>query len=182
LLNIRHVSPFRRGNKNDRNDCDAILDAARAIDIKPILVKTEQQQHIQHLHCMRELWKQNRTQRIKLLRGVFREQGFDCPLGRSPFLNIAKEILDEPIMQPIFVLARQLLEEIANCTKSIDACEDTIAALLVDDNIITRIDEVSGSRTHQQIGSHLLVGMETPTTLRWQLYTNSQRLKSKAGG
>jgi transposase len=93
---------------------------------------------------MRELWKQNRTQRINLLRGIFREQGFDCPLGRAPFLNIAKNIVDEPIMQPIAILVRQILEEIADCTKSIDACEDTIANLLVNDSIITRLDEVSG--------------------------------------
>ncbi len=144
LLNARHVSPFRRGNKNDRNDCDAILDAARAIDIKPIPVKTELQQHIQHLHCMRELWKQNRTQRINLLRGIFREQGFDCPQGRAPFLKIAPAIADEPVMLPIAILVNQLLAEIKNCTESLDACEDTIATLLSNDNIISRIDEVSG--------------------------------------
>ena len=33
LLHARHVSPFRRGNKTDRNDCDAILNASRSIDI-----------------------------------------------------------------------------------------------------------------------------------------------------
>ena len=144
LLHARHVSPFRRGNKNDRNDCDAILDAARSIDIKPIPVKTEQQQHIQHLHCLRELWKQNRLQRINLLRGIFREQGFDCPLGRAPFLKIAQEIIDQPVLQPIAVLAKQLLQEIKNCTVSLNDCEDTLAALLADDKIISRIDEVSG--------------------------------------
>ena len=57
LLHARHVPPFRRGNKTDRNDCDAILNASRSIDIKPIPVKTELQQHIEHLHCIRELWK-----------------------------------------------------------------------------------------------------------------------------
>lgn len=144
LLHARYVSPFRRGSKTDRNDCDAILNASRSIDIKPIPVKTELQQHIQHLHCMRELWKQNRLQRINLLRGIFREQGFDCPLGRAAFLKIAPIIADEPVMQPIVILVNQLLAEIKNCTESLDACENTIANLLVNDNVIGRIDEVSG--------------------------------------
>ena len=144
LLHARHVSPFRRGSKTDRNDCDAILNAARSIDIKPIPVKTELQQHIQHLHCMRELWKQNRLQRINLLRGIFREQGFDCPLGRAAFLKIAPLIADEPVMQPIAILINQLLAEIHNCTTLLDDCENTIAALLANNNVISRIDEVSG--------------------------------------
>ena len=31
LLHARYVKPYRRRNKTDRNDCDAILDAAHAV-------------------------------------------------------------------------------------------------------------------------------------------------------
>ena len=33
LLHPRYVRPYRRRNKTDRNDCDAILEAARCADI-----------------------------------------------------------------------------------------------------------------------------------------------------
>jgi transposase len=144
LLHPAQVTPFRHRNKNDRNDCDAILDAERAIKGKPVPVKTEMQQHIQHLHCLREMWKHNRTQRINTLRGIFREQGFDCPLGRVPFLKEAACIVDEPVMQPIAFLVKQILDEIKNCTISIDTCEETLARLLRDDAIIQRLDEAIG--------------------------------------
>lgn len=144
LLHPAQVSPFCRRNKNDRNDCDAILDAERAIQSKPVPIKTEMQQHIQHLHCLREMWKHNRTQRINTLRGIFREQGFDCPLGRVPFLKTAAIIVDEPVMQPIAFLAKHILDEIKSCTTSIDACEETLKTLLQDDTVIQRLDEAIG--------------------------------------
>ncbi len=37
-----------------------------------------------------------------------------------------------------------MLAEIHNCTTSLDDCDNTIAALLTNNNVITRIDEVSG--------------------------------------
>jgi len=36
LLHPRYVRPYRRRNKTDRNDCDAILEAARCQDIRPV--------------------------------------------------------------------------------------------------------------------------------------------------
>jgi hypothetical protein len=93
---------------------------------------------------MRELWKNNRLQRINLLREIFREQGFDCPLGRAAFLKIAPIIAHEPVMQPIVILVNQLLAEIKNCTESLNACEDTIANLLRNHGVISCIAEVSG--------------------------------------
>ena len=79
LLHARYVKPYRQRNKTDRNDCDAILEAARASKMHPVPVKTDQQQMIQHLHRLREQWKGNRTQHINLLRSIFRELGIETP-------------------------------------------------------------------------------------------------------
>jgi transposase len=49
------VRPYRRRNKTDRNDCDAILEAARCSGIHPVPVKTHEQQQVQQLHGLREL-------------------------------------------------------------------------------------------------------------------------------
>ncbi|HCL3409007.1 TPA: transposase, partial [Pseudomonas aeruginosa] len=38
LLHPRYVRPYRRRNKTDRNDCDAILEAARCAGIHPVPV------------------------------------------------------------------------------------------------------------------------------------------------
>ena len=47
-------------------------------------------------------------------------------------------------MQPIAILINQLLAEIHQCTTLLDDCEKTIATLLSDNTVISRIDEVSG--------------------------------------
>ena len=47
-------------------------------------------------------------------------------------------------MQPTLILINQLLAEIKNCTDSLDASKDTIANLLGNDGVISRIHEVSG--------------------------------------
>ncbi|SEQ94760.1 Transposase [Pseudomonas cuatrocienegasensis] len=59
LLHPRYVRPYRRRNKTDRNDCDAMLEAARCTDIHPVPVKTNVQQQLQQLHGLRETWKKS---------------------------------------------------------------------------------------------------------------------------
>ena len=51
------------------------MQAARDSDIKPVRVKSVEQQALQGLHRTRSLWKANRTQRINTLRGLCREFG-----------------------------------------------------------------------------------------------------------
>lgn len=58
LLHPHYVRPYRRRNKTDRNDCDAILEAARCQGIRPVPVKSVQQQQVQQLHKLREGWKE----------------------------------------------------------------------------------------------------------------------------
>jgi transposase len=88
LLHARHVRPYRRGNKTDRNDCDAILEAGRCQGMRPVPVKSLEQQ-LQQLHKMREAWKKSRVQRINLLRGILREAGFAVADGPRAFLRQA---------------------------------------------------------------------------------------------
>ncbi len=94
LLHARYVRPYRRRNKTDRNDCDAILEAARCADIHPVPVKSHEQQQLQQLHGLREAWKKSRTQRINLLRGIFREMGIEAPAATAAFLRAAHELVE----------------------------------------------------------------------------------------
>lgn len=46
LLPVRYGKPYLRGNKTDRTDVDALLDAVRTGYIPPVTVKTVAQQEI----------------------------------------------------------------------------------------------------------------------------------------
>jgi hypothetical protein len=55
--------------------------ALRNEDVRPVPVKSVDQQVLASLHRMRSAWMATRTARLNLLRGLLRELGFAIPLG-----------------------------------------------------------------------------------------------------
>jgi transposase len=87
LLPPHYVRPYRRRNKTDRADCEAILEADRCAGIHPVVVKSEDQQALISLHRVRSQWLQSRTARINAMRGLLREFGVIAPTGSKLFMN-----------------------------------------------------------------------------------------------
>ena len=56
LLPAQYVRAYVRRNKTDATDAAALLEAARAADIRPVRVKSVEQQALQGLHRIRSLW------------------------------------------------------------------------------------------------------------------------------
>jgi transposase len=144
LLHPHYVKPHRRRNKTDRNDSDAIFNASRAVGIKPVPVKTGLQQQIQQLHCMREMWKCNRNQRINLLRGILREHGYDNAAKTQDFLRQCSDAIDSVELKALAPQMHIVLAEIQHLSEWMATSEQQLNQLLAQDAIIERIDEVSG--------------------------------------
>jgi transposase len=81
LLPPHHVSRYRTGNKTDRADARALLEAHRNEEIQPVPVKSVEQQALAALHRLRSRYVATRTSRINTLRGVLREFGLIIPTG-----------------------------------------------------------------------------------------------------
>jgi transposase len=81
LLPPHHVRPYVSRNKTDRTDTKGILEASRNQDIRPVPVKTVEQQVLTSLHRLRSGWMTERTARLNALRGLLRELGVFIPLG-----------------------------------------------------------------------------------------------------
>ena len=81
LLPPHHVRPYIRRNKTDRTDAKGILEASRNEDIRPVPVKTVDQQVLTSLHRLRSGWMTERTARLNTLRGLLRELGVFIPVG-----------------------------------------------------------------------------------------------------
>src|SRR5688572_14057299 len=75
LLPVQYVRPYVRRNKTDRADTDALLEAARCGEIRPVPVKTVEQQTLQAIHRVRTQWQTARVARINAMRGLLAEQG-----------------------------------------------------------------------------------------------------------
>src|SRR5262245_47153441 len=64
LLPPQYVRAYVRRNKTDAADAKALLEAARDCDLRPVKIKSVEQQALQALHRTRSLWMATRTARI----------------------------------------------------------------------------------------------------------------------
>ena len=95
LIHPFAVKPYRRRNKTDAADAKALLEA-RNDQIRPIPVKSLDQQAINSLHRLRSRWIAARTARINTVRGLLREFGLSIPQGARRVAPRCLEWLADP--------------------------------------------------------------------------------------
>ncbi len=145
LLPAHYVRPYRRRNKTDRADVLAILEANRCAEIKPVAIKSVDQQQIQHCHRLREQWKATRTARINALRALLREQGVVFPQGATAFLKAAPMLIDdEPTVRPLQPLLHALLAEISLIEDHMREAEALLRRATADNLAVTRLQQING--------------------------------------
>ena len=132
LLPAQYVRAYVKRNKTDAADAVALLEAARASDIKPVAVKSIEQQALQGLHRMRSAWMATRTGRINTLRGFCREFGMEVPVGAVRGLaQIARLIADDHSAIPAILRTpmRLALDEIRLMEARIEQVERELAEI-----------------------------------------------------
>jgi len=132
LLPAQYVRAYVKRNKTDAADAVALLEAVRASDIKPVAVKSVEQQGLQALHRTRSAWMSTRTRRINTLRGFCREFGLVVPEGAvRGIAQIARYLADEHSGLPAILRGsmRLLLEEIRLMEARIGQLEQELSAL-----------------------------------------------------
>jgi transposase len=107
LLPAQHVKPFVRGNKNDYNDALAIAEASRIPEMRPVAIKTVEQQSIQALHRLRRSAVGDRTALSSQVRGLLAEFGIVMNQGITTVRKNLPLILEdaENGLQGIFLEA-----------------------------------------------------------------------------
>ena len=132
LLPAQYVRAYVRRNKTDAADAVALLEAARASDIRPVTVKSVEQQALQGLHRMRSAWMGARTSRINMLRGFCREFGLEVRVGAVRGLEqMGRLIADEHSGLPTMlrIPMRLALEEIRLLETRIEGIERELALI-----------------------------------------------------
>ena len=115
LLPAQYIRAYVKRNKTDAADAAALLEAARASDIRPVRIKSIEQQALQGLHRIRSLWMGTRTSRINALRGFCREFGIAIPVGARTGIEAISRVLADPATAvPALIrgTAKLLVEEI----------------------------------------------------------------------
>ena len=157
LLPAQYARAYVRRNKTDAADAAALIEAARCPDIRPVPIKSVDQQALQQLHRLRSQWMSARTARINFLRGCLREFGVGIPVGAKRAIQAVRDSLCSGGSVVPVLLHESLLELLAE----IDALEQRCQQI---DRELVRLNE------HDPIIERLLtipgVGPLTATALR----------------
>ena len=145
IIPAQYVRPYRRRNKTDRADAEALIEANRCKGIMPVPVRSVEQQQIQQLHRLREQWKKTRTARINFLRGSLRELGVFIPVGAKRVVAgvldaIERDALPPPLAESFAVV----LDEIRGAERAIDDLETQLAALTAGSDAVRTLRSVQG--------------------------------------
>lgn len=139
ILPAQHVGAYRRRNKTDAADAEALLEANRNAQIKPVPVKNETQQLVLAVHGLREGWKAARTARINALRGHLLGFGQAIPLGAEKAISQASAYI-EKVPDALHGLLHQLLDEIRQLSHRMVDAERQIIALNNQGEPATKLD------------------------------------------
>lgn len=130
LLPPADIARYRDGNKTDRADAKALLEAARNDAIDRVPVKSIEQQALSALHRLRQGYLQTRTARIKAVRGLLREFGVTIPTGAAYVLPRAGAALtDERLPLYLRQALQAALDEIATLDQRARAVQQQLEAL-----------------------------------------------------
>ena len=129
LIPGQFVKPFRKSNKNDYLDAEAIAEAVTRHNMRFVPIKTEGQLDLQGLHRVRERLVHNRTEIINQIRGFLLERGIS--FNRGP-INFRKEMpsLLEDAEQSLTPSLRSLLDHLWQEWQYLDSQIDQIASAI----------------------------------------------------
>ena len=145
IIPAQYVKPYRRRNKSDRIDTEALLEAHRCEGIRPVPVRSVEQQQLQQLHRIREQWKKSRTARINALRGFLRELGHPIAEGAANAKRHVRIILDDEVLpEPLRAAFSTLLDEVLELEQRIKGIERELHQLTKNRDDVRVLRQVHG--------------------------------------
>ena len=147
LMGAQFVAPYRKGNKNDGNDAEAICEAVSRPSMRFVPAKSIEQQDLQMLQRIRENVIQSRTALINQIRGLLAERGIVIAKGIAKARNELPLII-ESAENELSDLARELLSALREELQHLDAHLASIDRRIVHqfsgNEACTRIAAISG--------------------------------------
>jgi len=147
LMSPQFVIPYRKGNKNDPNDAEAICEAVSRPSMRFVPIKNEEQQDLQALHRVREQLVKNRTALANQIRGLLRERGVVVAQAIAR-LRAALPVILEDQSNRLSALMRELLGEMAERLRMFDdrlrQYDERIARVCQQDERCRRLVKVEG--------------------------------------
>jgi transposase len=147
LLPPHAVRPYVTRNKTDRTDAKGLLEAFRNEDIRPVPVKSPDQQALAAIHRLRSSWVATRTARLNALRGFAKELGLAIPIGARHVVLHLHAVLadaDSSIPDSLRPLLAQGLTEIEELEARVRLAERTLQSLAEHLPAVDRLQTIPG--------------------------------------
>ena len=147
MMSPQFVKPYRKSDKNDRNDAEAICEAVTRPSMRFVAVKTVEQQDMLTMHRVREGLMKERVALINRIRGSLSEYGIVIAKDVS---NLRRELpgILEDAENELTVAARQLFselyEDLGAREQRIRQLEHSIRALGSQHDVVRRLQTVPG--------------------------------------
>lgn len=130
LIPPQYVKPYLKGNKTDRNDAEAICEAAQRPNMRFVPVKSEEQQTLMAAQSSRALLVKFRTALSNHIRGVLGEFGVQAPKGMAHLRTLLHEVAGRQELPALLrQISAQLTQELAQLDTAVVQADTRVQQL-----------------------------------------------------
>jgi transposase len=147
LMSPALVAPYRKGNKHDRNDADAVLEAVSRPSMRFVAVKTIAQQDVLALHRVRARLLKQRIALSNQIRALLHERGVAARPGAAGLRAAVAAALaadHNELSAELRQVIAELLDELRQLELRIKAFDQRLARAAQGDERCLRLREVPG--------------------------------------
>jgi transposase len=147
LIPAQFVKPYRKSNKNDFLDAEAIAEAVTKENMRFVPIKTEEQLDVQAMHRVRDRLVQRRTALINEIRGFLLERGITFavrPIHLRKNLLAVIEDAEQNLSSRLRWLLERLWQEWKQLEGDIKAITDEIERIANQHALCRRLQQIPG--------------------------------------
>jgi len=145
LISPQFVVPYRKNQKNDYNDAEAICEAASREHMRFVAIKSEEQQVNLMVHRIRDQCIAERTSKVNQIRGHLHEFGIVLPQGVAQVMGLLPPLLEDNQLPGLLKsLLQDLLDDIRQLNKRIESLDKQIREFVKSNDTATRLMTIKG--------------------------------------
>ena len=147
LIPAQFVQPYRKSNKNDYIDAEAIAEAVAKQNMRFVQIKTQEQLDWQAMHRVRDRLVQRRTALINEIRGFLLERGITFPaqpIHLRKNLPTVIEDAEQNLSGRLRWLLQRLWQEWKQTEIDIETVTDEIERISTEDERCRRLRQIPG--------------------------------------
>ena len=147
LIPAQFVKPYRKSNKNDFIDAEAIAEAVTKENMRFVPIKTQEQLDVQAMHRVRDRLVQRRTALINEIRGFLLERGITFavrPIHLRKNLLAVIEDAEQNLSSCLRWLLQRLWQERKQMESDIETITEEIERISTENALCRRLRQIPG--------------------------------------